>query len=270
MTWASASVALRPFSGSTPACAALPVTSTAYQRVALRAETMSPFSRAASRVNTAWWRGPSACSSSTECRSSISSSETTTKVMRPVVPPANVIEGTQGIEAGQQAGFHVAGTGTNQLVADLGDRAQRRRSARVDGVGMTEEQNPGAALPCSPGDQIIAPALLRSPLDREAESLQSLRQPVLDRVDPWLVVGAGVDARQVAQIGHVLIEVVLEVSDDGIAHPQFSIPLGRSLTRALGFVVITARCQLHDFDPLGNRAKTLCGDHGGIDAFALA
>ena len=53
MTWASARVALRPFSGSTPAWAALPVASTAYQRVALRAETISPFSRAASRVITA-------------------------------------------------------------------------------------------------------------------------------------------------------------------------------------------------------------------------
>jgi hypothetical protein len=32
-------------------------------------------------------------------------------------------EGTQGIETGQQAGFHVAGAWTYQLVANRGDRA---------------------------------------------------------------------------------------------------------------------------------------------------
>ena len=85
--------------------------------------------------------------------------------------------------------------GTNQLVANRGDRASRGRSARVDGVGMPEQQDPRAALPLATSDQIVAPALLRTPLDREAEPLQSLRQPVLDRVDPRLVVGAGVDAR---------------------------------------------------------------------------
>ena len=56
------------------------------------------------------------------------------------------------------------------------------------------------------------------PLDRVAEALQSLPQPVLDRVDPCLVVAAGVNARKVAQVGHVLIEVLLEVGDNGVAH----------------------------------------------------
>jgi hypothetical protein len=36
---------------------------------------------------------------------------------------------------------------------------------------------------------------------------------------------------------------------------QLGITAGLSFSVALGLVVITARCQLHDFDPLGNRAK---------------
>ena len=63
---------------------------------------------------------------------------------------------------------------------------------------MPKQQDPGAALPLSASDQIITPTSLRSPLDPEAEPLQSLRQPVLDRVDPCLVVGAGIDARKEA------------------------------------------------------------------------
>ena len=37
--------------------------------------------------------------------------------------------------------------------------------------------------------------------------------------------------------------------------PQLSVTAGLSFNVALGLVVITARCQVHDFDPLGNRAK---------------
>jgi hypothetical protein len=83
---------------------------------------------------------------------------------------------------------------------------------------MPKQQDPCAALPVSTSDQIIPPALLRTPLDREAEALQSLHQPVLDRVDPCLVVAAGVNAGKVTQVGHVLIEVLLEIGDDRVAH----------------------------------------------------
>ena len=71
---------------------------------------------------------------------------------------------------------------------------------------MAKQQDPCAAVPLSASDQIVTPAGLGTPLDREAEPLQSLRQPVLDRVDPRLVVGAGIDARKAAQIGDVFIE----------------------------------------------------------------
>ena len=53
------------------------------QQPALRAVTISPFSRAASRVRTASCRSPSRISNSTEWRSPISSSLTTTKVICP-------------------------------------------------------------------------------------------------------------------------------------------------------------------------------------------
>jgi hypothetical protein len=43
---AAASTALRPFSGSTPACAARPVTVMRASRMPLRLDTMSPFARA--------------------------------------------------------------------------------------------------------------------------------------------------------------------------------------------------------------------------------
>src|SRR5215212_11388247 len=86
-----------------------------------------------------------------------------------VVPPTHVSESTQGIKTGQQAGFHVTGARTNQLAANRGDRALRGRSARVNGVGMAKQQNPRAALPLSTSDQIVTPAGLRPPLDREAE-----------------------------------------------------------------------------------------------------
>ena len=36
---------------------------------------------------------------------------------------------------------------------------------------------------------------------------------------------------------------------------MLSVTAGLSFNVALGLVVITARCQVHDFDPLGNRAK---------------
>ena len=38
-------------------------------------------------------------------------------------PPANVSEGTQGKKTSQQAGFHVTGAGTNQLIAHRRERA---------------------------------------------------------------------------------------------------------------------------------------------------
>src|SRR5687768_7197979 len=83
---------------------------------------------------------------------------------------------------------------------------------------MPKQQDPRAALSVSTSDQIIPPAFLRTPLDREAEPLQSLHQPVLDRVDSCLVVAAGVNAGKVAQVGHELIEVLLEIGDDGVGH----------------------------------------------------
>src|SRR5215217_2161432 len=83
---------------------------------------------------------------------------------------------------------------------------------------MSKQQNACAALPLATSNQIITPALLGTPLDREAEPLQSLHQPVLDRIDPCLVVGAGVDGRKVAQVGHVFIEMLLEVGDDAVGH----------------------------------------------------
>src|SRR5215207_6320803 len=83
---------------------------------------------------------------------------------------------------------------------------------------MAKQQDPSASLPLATSDQIIPPALLGTPLDREAEPPHTLRQPVLDGVDPSLVVGAGVDRRKEAQVGYVLVEVLLEVGDDGVAH----------------------------------------------------
>src|SRR5215213_6729175 len=112
---------------------------------------------------------------------------------RAVILPANVSEGTQGIKSSQQAGFHVAGAGANQLVAIRSDRTQCGRSPRVDGVSMPKEQNPCATVSLPTSDQIITPAFLGTPLDCEAESVQSLHEPVLDSIDPRLVVGAGVD-----------------------------------------------------------------------------
>ena len=37
--------------------------------------------------------------------------------------------------------------------------------------------------------------------------------------------------------------------------PKLSVAAGLPLNVGFGLVVIPARCQLHDFDPLGNRAK---------------
>src|SRR5215213_5928991 len=98
---------------------------------------------------------------------------------RLVVPPANVSESAQGVKTGQQAGFHVAGAWTDQLVANRSDRPQCGRPTGIHGVSVPKQQDPCATLPLYTSDQIIAPALLWTPLDREAEPLRSLHQPVL-------------------------------------------------------------------------------------------
>ena len=57
--WAACRTALRPFSGSTPACAARPSIVIVKSVIPFRADTMSPFARAPSSTNAASCAGAS-------------------------------------------------------------------------------------------------------------------------------------------------------------------------------------------------------------------
>src|SRR5690349_22265609 len=112
-----------------------------------------------------------------------------------------MIERAHGVEPSQQTCFHVARTGSEQFVTVPCQGTLCGGAPRVDGVGMAEEQHAPHALSLAAAYQIIAPSLLPPPLDGEAKSPQLSLQPVLNRVNPFLVVTAGVDRRQMLQIG---------------------------------------------------------------------
>ena len=79
---AASRIALRPFSGSTPAWAARPVTVTTRSSVPLRDETMSPFARAHSRTRQASASSASRRMCGVETGDPISSSGFATKISR--------------------------------------------------------------------------------------------------------------------------------------------------------------------------------------------
>src|SRR5687768_14206733 len=75
----------------------------------------------------------------------------------------------------------------------------------------------------------------------------------LETADSFVVDTDPLTAQLLAQAP---ITVARKLSLDALdTVPQFGVTADASINIALGFVVITARRQVHDFNPLGDRAK---------------
>ena len=141
---ASASTALRPCSGSEPACAERPSATTSSQRPPLRAATTAPPGRPHSMHSTASKPASRACVAIGSER--ISSSGT----LDELEPREGTLAGGQQARRvcrHGQAALHVRDAGPDQALALASQRSPRGGAEREDGVVMAEQRDarpPGA------------------------------------------------------------------------------------------------------------------------------
>ena len=210
--WAAARMALRPFSGSTPAWAARPWTVRRRSTVPLRALTMSPLARAHSSTKATSDSSAAARTSGVLLGEPISSSGLAMKTRR-------------------LKGSHVAGIAARSRAARRGrggrpagrpscrSRPGRRRgrpsmrngrAAAVPGsktVSMWPMSSargpPGATLEGGHDRVAQAPGRVRTTFDPRAEVSQGGRRPAGDLVDAVPGVGAAVDVHERRQVVEV-------------------------------------------------------------------
>ena len=129
---AAARIALRPFSGSTPAWAARPWTTSRRSRMPLRDETMSPLARAHSRTR----HGVGVGGELADVRRGASASRSPRRGWRRTTsrsngrPPAASRErrALERVEAGEQAGLHVGDARARRRCRPRSGTVARRRS----------------------------------------------------------------------------------------------------------------------------------------------
>src|SRR5215218_6075884 len=132
--------------------------------------------------------------------------------------PSRLIECTDRVEPGQQTGLHIAGTGTEQLVAIDAHRPLGRRSYWEYGVGVTEQHHVSRAGTLADGQNVVARGLFFQALYVESEFGQLFLEPILHLIDAGLVVTAGIDAREIPQVIDILSDLRFEPAHDRFAH----------------------------------------------------
>ena len=146
MTWCAASrIALRPLSGSTPACASRPVTVTTYSTTPLRAETMSPFARAHSRTKATSLSAATRRTCGVEAGEPISSSGFAITVSRSNGRAPAAEDRPEPVEQREQPALHVGHARAGRDPAVEPERALGDRSARKDRVHVADQDCPRTA-----------------------------------------------------------------------------------------------------------------------------
>ncbi len=141
---ASASTALRPCSGSEPACAERPRATTSSQRPPLRAATTAPPGRPHSMHRTASKPASRACVAIGSERTSSSGTLTSSSRAKGRSPAAS---SARCVCRHGQPALHVRDAGPDQAVALAPQRSPRGGAEREDGVVMAEQRDarpPGA------------------------------------------------------------------------------------------------------------------------------
>ena len=207
MSWtirAASRIALRPFSGSTPACAARPWTVTTSPRLPLRDETMSPFARAHSRTRQASASSASRRMCGVDTGEPISSSGLPTNTSRASGTPPRVSRSAAiAYRPASSPAFMSVTPGPRRDPAVDPERALGGGALvehRVQ-VADAQERRPGGSVPrSSPMTVSPRPSSLGWWRHGEAERPEPLRRPGADRVDARLGVAAAVGVDQALEV----------------------------------------------------------------------
>ena len=204
-------MALRPFSGSTPACAARPLTVIRVSMIPLRADTMSPFARAHSRTKQA-----SACSAAARMCGvdevdPISSSGLAMNVRRSNgTPPSSPTRALSAYRPASRPDFMSVTPGPYATPSSMRNGRGGRRPGVEDGVHVPDRAGPAAPRrdprtcrrPCP-----VAAFRIRPMLHGGAETLEEPARPRADLVDARRRVAAAVDVDEVLEVGQEVRQV---------------------------------------------------------------
>ncbi len=80
-----------------------------------------------------------------------------------------------------------------------------------DRVGVTEQKDALAAPSAQARHQIITQCRLQLTFNRKAAGVQPLRQPILHSIDTSFVLRARINARERAQVGKVVIQLIVQI-----------------------------------------------------------
>ena len=203
---AASTIALRPFSGSTPACAARPVTSSTKSAMPLRALTMLPLARAASRMNATSTFSAALRITGVLDGEPISSSGLATNVNSANGSQfclfAERPQGVERVQAAQQAALHVVNAGPVGAAAAHRERTLRRRAVRKDRVHVADEQRlllPFAPKDCDDG---VPQLVMLHAAHVCAEAGQTLAHPRADAVNALFRVAPAIDVHEMLQVRH--------------------------------------------------------------------
>ena len=206
---APARIALRPFSGSTPACAARPLIVSRMSAIPLRADTKSPFARAhSSTKRRVRGRGDLADVRRRRRRPDllvrVRDERQPLEREGPSQPPPSGPQRADRAQAGEQPALHVGDAGPGAIPPSIrnGRFATVPSENTVSMCPIRRTRGPAPAArrtsrsPCRRSGRRVRPAL-----DRPAEPLELRRHPVADLVDPGRRVAAAVDVADPLELG---------------------------------------------------------------------
>ena len=205
---AASRIALRPFSGSTPAWAARPVTvidrSTLPLRerhdVAVRARALEDEAGVGVR------RERAGCAAWTPASRSPRRGWRRTRGARTAAPPQDLAHGGDRVQAGEQSALHVGDARARRDAVLDGERALRHRPGIEHRVHVADAQERRAAgvRPAQLADDRLAQVLVvRVRRHRAPRTRSRSRGPAADLVDAGLRVAAAVGVDEPLEVGEV-------------------------------------------------------------------